>query len=176
MNKFCIQTNQTKELRLLVLMRILRMLWLELIQNQSKLFILLWIDTYGGKNDKSRWANCQDLWNIIPKFQNSKNITELARILNVSTKTIERDIKNPLISNQLQKISQKWSIKEDSKSAFVSNMLDKLSFSLGADFYQKACKYVHYGISNMHLADLALSVDIGSEKLESQHINYILLL
>ncbi|MCL9820853.1 hypothetical protein NCR96_03735 [Helicobacter sp. 14348-15] len=55
-------------------------------------------------------------------------------------------------------------------------MLDKLSFSLGADFYQKACKYVHYGISNMHLADLALSVDIGSEKLESQHINYILLL
>lgn len=83
----------------------------------------------------------------IPKFQNSKNITELARILNVSTKTIERDIKNPLISNQLQKISQKWSIKEDSKSAFVSNMLDKLSFYLGEDFYQKACKYVHYGIS-----------------------------
>lgn len=39
--------------------------------------------------------------------QNSKNITELARILNVSTKTIERDIKNPLISNQLQKMSQK---------------------------------------------------------------------
>ena len=86
--------------------------------------------------------------------QNSKNITELTRILNVSTKTIERDIKNPLISNQLQKISQKWSIKKDSKSAFVSNMLDKLSFYLGADFYQKACKYVHYGISNMHLADL----------------------
>lgn len=112
----------------------------------------------------------------IPKFQNSKNITELTRILNVSTKTIERDIKNPLISNQLQKISQKWSIKKDSKSAFVSNMLDKLSFSLGADFYQKACKYVHYGISNMHLADLALFVDIGSEKLESQHIDYILLL
>ena len=108
--------------------------------------------------------------------QNPKNITELTRILNVSTKTIERDIKNPLISNQLQKISQKWSIKEDSKSAFVSNMLDKLSFSLGADFYQKACKYVHYGISNMHLADLALFVDIGSEKLESQHIDYILLL
>ena len=111
----------------------------------------------------------------IPKFQNSKNITELARILNVSTKTIERDIKNPLISNQLQKISQKWSIKEDSKSAFVSNMLDKLSFYLGADFYQKACKYVHYGISNMHLTDLALFVDIGSKKLESQHIDYILL-
>ena len=108
--------------------------------------------------------------------QNPKNITELARILNVSTKTIERDIKNPLISNQLQKMSQKWSIKEDSKSAFVSNMLDKLSFSLGADFYQKACKYVHYGISNMHLADLSLFVDIGSKKLESQHINYILLL
>ena len=79
--------------------------------------------------------------------QNPKDITELTRIVNVSTKTIERDIKNPLISNQLQKISQKWSIKEDSKSAFVSNMLDKLSFYLGADFYQKACKYVHYGIS-----------------------------
>ena len=111
----------------------------------------------------------------IPKFQNPKNITELTRILNVSTKTIERDIKNPLISNQLQKISQKWSIKKDSKSAFVSNMLDKLSFYLGADFYQKACKYVHYGISNMHLADLSLFVDISSEKLESQHIDYILL-
>ncbi|MDY4427382.1 MAG: hypothetical protein SPE20_08550 [Helicobacter sp.] len=55
-------------------------------------------------------------------------------------------------------------------------MLDKLSFYLGADFYQKACKYVHYGISNMHLADLSLFVDIGSKKLESQHIDYILLL
>ncbi|MBR2159584.1 MAG: WYL domain-containing protein, partial [Campylobacter sp.] len=106
--------------------------------------------------------------------QNSQNITELANKLNVSTKTIERDLKSPLLLSELQRKGQSWSIKPVSQNSFVINMLKKLSLALGLDFYKRANKFLRANSS--YLSDLTLFTDINSEKLESRNIDDILLL
>lgn len=75
--------------------------------------------------------------------QNSQNITELANKLNVSTKTIERDLKSPLLLSELQRKGQSWSIKPVSQNSFVINTLKKLSLALGLDFYKRANKILN---------------------------------
>lgn len=109
--------------------------------------------------------------------QNSQNITELANKLNVSTKTIERDLKSPLLLSELQRKGQSWSIKPVSQNSFVINMLKKLSLALGLDFYKRANKFLHGSRGRaLSLADSTLFTDINSENLESRNIDDILLL
>ncbi|MBP3675000.1 MAG: WYL domain-containing protein [Campylobacter sp.] len=109
--------------------------------------------------------------------QNSQNITELANKLNVSTKTIERDLKSPLLLSELQRKGQSWSIKPVSQNSFVINTLKKLSLALGLDFYKRANKFLHSSrVEALSLADSTLFTDINSENLESRNIDDILLL
>ncbi|WP_086235671.1 WYL domain-containing protein [Campylobacter devanensis] len=108
--------------------------------------------------------------------QNSQNITELANKLNVSTKTIERDLKSPLLLSELQRKGQSWSIKPVSQNSFVINTLKKLSLALGLDFYKRVNKFLHGNRGALSLADSTLFTDINSENLESRNIDDILLL
>lgn len=77
------------------------------------------------------------------------NITELASRVNVSTKTIERDLKNPLLANELQKNGQAWSVNPNSQKAFVTNVLENFALAFGANFYKKAKKLIGGGSSDL---------------------------
>lgn len=90
------------------------------------------------------------LTNILSRLNDGEalSVKELSEEFNVSTKTIQRDFNERLISFPIYQENKKWKMSEGFKlektttieDAIVLDIIDKLSESIGTSFYSKAKK------------------------------------
>lgn len=90
------------------------------------------------------------LTNILSRLNDGEalSVKELADEFNVSTKTIQRDFNERLISFPIYQENKKWKMSDGFKleksttieDAIVLDIIDKLSESIGTSFYSKAKK------------------------------------
>jgi predicted DNA-binding transcriptional regulator YafY len=97
----------------------------------------------------------------------SLSVTELAEEFNTSTRTIQRDFNEKLISFPIVKDGKKWKMQEgfhlekiaSVEDQLVLDMLEKVSENLGSKFHGKA-KHLLSKIKNKDLSPIYASLDI----------------
>jgi predicted DNA-binding transcriptional regulator YafY len=97
----------------------------------------------------------------------SLSVTELAEEFNTSTRTIQRDFNEKLISFPIVKDGKKWKMQEgfhlekiaSVEDQLVLDMLEKVSEGLGSKFHSKA-KHLLSKIKNKDLSPIYASLDI----------------
>ncbi len=126
----------------------------------------------------SKLTRLEILYDRLVKSENGITIKELAQELNVSTKTIKRDMQEVLEPMGLVKNGKKWYIdtskdtqKQDDK--IILEVLDTMAKSAGSSFYAKAHPLLSRFSQNI---SNPIHTSLDAEKLEEKDLNHFQIL
>jgi len=122
------------------------------------------------------------LVNILKKLYDGEtlSVTELAEEFNTSTRTIQRDFNEKLISFPIEKSGKRWKMQDgfaveklaSVEDQLILDMLEKISFNLGSSFASRAKKLLST-IKNKDISPIYAKLDIEDIGSKIKDINII---